>query len=128
MHYSWWLFHKINQKSLNKDIGHKVRTISRFMDTMLKNKVVHLSISMSKHLKSHQSSFNRQIVIFIAKGSSSSYNNFPVLLGKKSLSLSTFPTFIQKEKNGWASQSDLWASQPLVFPTLHFSQKSFTKY
>ena len=77
---------------------------------------------MSKHLKSHQSSFNRQTVIFIAKGSSSSYNNFPVLLGKKSLFFSTFPTFIQKAKVGWAAQSDLWASQPLVFPSLHFSQ------
>ena len=43
IHYSWWLFHKINQKSLNKDIGHKVRTISRFMDIMLKKKVIHLS-------------------------------------------------------------------------------------
>ena len=43
MHYSWWLFHKINQKSFKQDIGHKVRTISRFMDKMLKNKVVHLS-------------------------------------------------------------------------------------
>ena len=42
---------------------------------------------MSKHLKSHQSSFNRKTVIFIAKGSSSSYNNFPVLLGKKSLQI-----------------------------------------
>ena len=43
LHYSWWLFHKINQKSFKQDIGHKVRTISRFMDTMLKKKVVHLS-------------------------------------------------------------------------------------
>ena len=43
MHYSWWLFHKINQKSFEQDIGHKFRTISRFRDTMLKNKVVHLS-------------------------------------------------------------------------------------
>ena len=85
IHYSWWLFQKINQKSLNKDIGHEVRTISWFMDIMLKSKVVHLSTIHGKHLKSHRSSFNRQTVIFIAKGSSSSYNSLPVSLGKKSL-------------------------------------------
>jgi len=53
---------------------------------------------MEKHLKSHRSSFNRQTVIFIAKGNSSSYNNLPVLLGKKSPFASTLPTFIQKVK------------------------------
>ena len=80
-----------------------------------------------KHLKSHQSSFNRKTVIFIAKGSSSSYNKFPVLLGKKALLFSTLPTFIQKEKFGWASQSDLWASQPFCLPNVSIFPKSLLK-
>jgi len=79
---------------------------------------------MSKHLKSHRSSFNRKTVTFIAKGSSSSYNNFPVLLGKKSLLFLIYPSyFYTKAKIGWAAQSDLWASQPFCLPNVSFFPK-----
>ena len=50
----------------------------------------------------------------------------PVLLGKKASFPSLLPTSIQKGQNGWAAQSDLWASQTSVFPMPHF-QKAFTK-
>ena len=82
---------------------------------------------MAKHLKSHQSSFNRQTVIFIAKGNSSSYNNLSVLLGKKSPFFFYASYFYTKGQNGWVAQSDLWASQPFAFPMLHFS-KLLQKY
>ena len=120
MHYSWWLFHKINQKSFKQDIGHK---LERSHDSWIQCRKTQFifRLSMAKHLKSHRSSFNRQTVIFIAKGNSSSYNNLPVLLGKKSLSLSTFTTFIQKQK---------MVGLPKVtfgLPNASFSQISFYK-
>ena len=96
--------------------------ISRFTDTMLKNKVVHISTIHGKTFEIPPIFFQQANCNFIAKGNSSSYNNLPVLLGKKSPFASMLPTFIQKGKNGWAAQSDLWASQPFAFPTLHFSK------
>jgi len=121
LHYSWWLFHKINQKSFKQDIGHKVRTISRFMDTMLKNKVVHLSTIHGKAFEIPPIFFQQEnCKFFIAKGNSSSYNtSSPVLLGKKALLLSTLPTFIQKGK--MVGLPNLLLSQRFI------SQKAFTK-
>ena len=121
IHYSWWLFHKINQKSLNKDIGHKVRMISRFMDTMLRNKIVHLSTI-------HGNTFEIPPIFF-------QQANCNILLQKEVVLLTiTFQSywgknpfcfyasyFYTKGQNGWVAQSDLWASQPFSFPTLHFS-------
>ena len=76
---------------------------------------------MSKHLKSHQSSFNRKTVIFIAKGSSSSYNNFPVLLGKKSFSSLHFLLLYKRQKFvGFPKVTfglpNPWFSQRFIFP------------
>ena len=39
--------------------------ISRFMDTMVENKIVHLPTIHGKTLKPHQSSFNRPTVNFL---------------------------------------------------------------
>ena len=128
IHYSWWLFHEINQKSLNKDIGRKVRTISRFMDTMLKNKVVHLSTI-------HGNTFEIPPIFFQQENSNILLQKEVVLLtitfqfywGKNPHSSLRFLLLYKRKKIGWAAQSDLWASQPLVFPTLHFFPKIFYK-
>ena len=125
IHYSWQRFHKINQKSLNKDIGHGVRTISRFMDIMLKNKVVHLSII-------HVKTFEIPLIFF----PQANYNfilqkevvlltiNFQSYWEKSPFLFSTFPIFIQKAKIGWAAQSDLWDSQPFCLPNVSFFPKN----
>ena len=75
---------------------------------------------MAKHLKSHRSSFNMPTVVFIAKGNSSSYNNLPVLLGKKAPSSLPFLLLYKKGKN-WLG-CPKW---PLGFPTLCFPNASF---
>ena len=48
------------------------------------------------------------------------------LTGEKALYSIYASYFYTKGQNGWAAQSDLWASQPFSFPMLHFS-KSFYK-
>ena len=99
MHYSWWLFHKINQRSFKQNIGHKVRMISRFMDTMLKNKVVHLSTIHGKAFEIppiffQQENYNtllqKEVVILTI--------TFQYYRGKKPLSSLPFLLLYKKEK------------------------------
>ena len=83
---------------------------------------------MSKHLKSHRSSFNRKTVTFIAKGSSSSYNNFTVLLGKKApFSSLRFLFLYKKQKLVGLPKVTFGIPNLFFFPTFHFFQKSFYK-
>ena len=125
IHYSWWLFHKINQKSLNKDIGRKVRTISRFMDTMLKNKVVHLSTI-------HGNTFEIPPIFFQQANCNILLQKEVVLLtisfqsywGKNPQASLRFLLLYKRQKIGWAAQSDLWASQPFSLPNVSFFPKS----
>ena len=122
-HYSWWLFHKINQKSLNKDIRRKVRTISQFMDTMLKNKIVHLSTLHGKTFEIPPIFFQQENCnILLQKEVVLLTITFQSYWGKKPLFLLCFLLLYKTVKNGWVAQSDLWASQPFAFPTLHFSK------
>ena len=95
---------------------------------MLENKIVHLPTIHGKTLKPHQSSFNSPTVNFLLQKEIVllTIRHHQFYWGKNPLFPSMLPTFIQKGKNGWAAQSDLWASQPLVFPTPHF-QQAFTK-
>ena len=114
-------FPQIKSDIIQQDIGHKVRTISRFMDTNWKNKVVHLSAI-------HGTTFGNFIALsptsklksFIAKGNSYSYNASSSLTGEKSPFLFFIYYIYTKESNGWAAQSSLWASQPFISPTLTF--------
>ena len=101
--------------------------ISRFMDTMLKNKVVHLSTIHGKAFEIPPIYFQQENCKFLLQKEIVllTIRHHQYYWGKKPLSLYA-SYFYTKRKNGWASQSDLWASQPLVFPTPHF-QKAFTK-
>ena len=122
IHYSWWLFHKINRKSLNKDIGRKVRTISRFMDTMLKNKVVHLSTLHGKTFEIPPIFFQQaNCNILLQKEVVLLTITFQSYWGKKKpLSSLPFLLLYKKGKN-WLG-CPKW---PLGFPTLCFPNASF---
>ena len=121
IHYSWWLFHKINQKSLNKDIGHKVRTISRFMDTMLKNKVVHLSTLHGKTFEIPPIFFQQENCNFYCKRKQFFLQQPSSLTGEKSPSLLYLSYFYTKKVKKWLGRPK-W---PLGFPTLCFPNASF---
>ena len=125
IHYSWWLFHKINQKSLNKNIGHKVRTISRFTDTMLKNKVVHLSNIHGKTFEIPPIFFQQANRNFYCKRKQFFLQQPSSLTGEKSPSFaSTLPTFIQKVKMVGLPKVTFGIPNPFFFPMFHFSQKN----
>ena len=98
------------------------------MDTMLENKIVHLSTIHGKTLKPPSIFFQQEnCKFFIAKGNSSSYNtSSPVLLGEKAPLISTLPTFIQKGK--MVGLPKVTFGIPNLLLSQHsISQKSFTK-
>ena len=127
IHYSWQRFHKINQKSLNKDIGHEVRTISRFMDIMLKNKVVHLSIIHVKTFEIPPIFFQQENCnILLQKEVVLLTITFQSYWGKKPLFASTLPTFIQKVKMVGLPKVTFGLPN-LLLSQRFISQKAFTK-
>ena len=130
IYYSWQRFHKINQKSLNKDIGHEVRTISQFMDIMLKNKVVHLSII-------HVNTFEIPPIFFPQANCNFILQKEVVLLTinfqsywEKSPLLLYVSHFLYKKKKNMVGlpKVTFGLPNPFVFPTFQFSKKPFTIY
>ena len=91
---------------------------------MLKNKIVHFpAIHGTPFGKFHSTFSNRKTtILYCKKEIVLLYNRSSSVTEEKALPFSLFPSLIQKAKNAWVAQSDLWAPQ-----RFNFSQP-LTKY